>query len=601
LTHLNNISRFEDASADRAQHELAKPPRPDVFTVVRIILILTSVIALCVAALLASITPGMWLVILGVAAWMVKKKVRRSIAHGSARWATPDDVRHLLKGRGLILGRIDGPMSRWSGLRALFNPRLPPRESCQRFLMAFQSRARKPVVRLTTAVHTAVFAPTGAGKGVSCVIPLLLTDCSESTIVVDYKGELAKLTAHARRRMGHRVVLLDPYRNATGEPDTLNPIEHIEKDSPTALDDCCDVANAAVTRTGQEREPHWADSAELWISAMIALIVAIARGEDKSLQSVRTLLTDPVQMRMAITMMCESKEMDGMLARLGHQLTHFQDKELSSVLTTVSRFMRFLDTAAIAESTKRSSFDPADLLKGKMTVYLVLPPDRARAQAALLRMWIGCLLRAVVKGGLQDTTKVHFILDEAASLGHMDALDDAVDKLRGYGVRLTFFYQSLGQLRKCFPDGQDQTLLSNTTQVFFGVNDQQTAEYVSARLGEETIVTESGGTSEGTSTQCSRQGDSTSYSSNSNHNWQYMGRKLLKPDEVIALPERTAITFTPGVPPIATRLVRYYEKDFKHLDGMSPVEAGLRVAGLFLAVLAAAVAVTAAMLNHTPQ
>ena len=33
-----------------------------------------------------------------------------------------------------------------------------------------------------------------------------------------------------------------------------------------------------------------------------------------------------------------------MLSRLGHQLTHFKDKELSSTLTTTNRFMRFLDT-----------------------------------------------------------------------------------------------------------------------------------------------------------------------------------------------------------------------------------------------------------------
>src|ERR1035441_3495384 len=53
------------------------------------------------------------------------------------------------------------------------------------------------------------------------------------------------------------------------------------------------------------------------------------------------------------------------------------------------------------------------------------------------------LLRAVVRGGLQEKNKVHFVLDEAASLGHMEALDDAVDKLRGYGVRLQFYYQSV--------------------------------------------------------------------------------------------------------------------------------------------------------------
>ncbi len=47
---------------------------------------------------------------------------------------------------------------------------------------------------------------------------------------------------------------------------------------------------------------------------------------------------------------------------------------------------------------------------------------------------------------------------------------------------------------------------------------------------------------------------------NSNDNWQQSARKLLKPEEVLALDERTAIVFTPGMPPIWTTLVRYYER-----------------------------------------
>ena len=165
---------------------------------------------------------------------------------------------------------------------------------------------------------------------------------------------------------------------------------------------------------------------------------------------------------------------------------------------------------------------------------------------------------------MSGNRRVHFVLDEAASLGHMDCLDDAVDKYRAYGVRLVLCYQSTGQLKTCWPEGRDQTLLSNTTQIFFGVNDQQTAEYVSARLGEETVLIESGGTSTGSSRQRADYGhDSTSYSSNANNNWQQHGRKLLKPEEVLAPDERTAITFTPGSRPIWTTLVRYYERGFK--------------------------------------
>src|SRR6185503_20333394 len=108
-----------------------------------------------------------------------------------------------------------------------------------------------------------------------------------------------------------------------------------------------------------------------------------------------------------------------------------------------------------------STFDPASLRKGGVTIYLILPPDHMRSLSALMRMWIWCLMRAVICGGLDRRRKIHFLLDEAASLGHFEAIDDAVDKLRGYGIRLQFYYQSLGQLKKCFPNGQDQTLLSN--------------------------------------------------------------------------------------------------------------------------------------------
>jgi type IV secretion system protein VirD4 len=160
-------------------------------------------------------------------------------------------------------------------------------------------------------------------------------------------------------------------------------------------------------------------------------------------------------------------------------------------------------------------------------------------------------------------SKVEFIVDEFPLLGHMDAIENAVGIGRGYGIRLHLYVQSLGQLRKCFPEGQEQTLLSNCTQIYFSVNDNGTAEIVSARLGDETIIVESGGTSRGSSSSMStgsHASSSQSNSSNTNHNWNQQARRLLKPEEVIALPPRVAITFTPGLPPIRTTTVRSYEE-----------------------------------------
>lgn len=164
---------------------------------------------------------------------------------------------------------------------------------------------------------------------------------------------------------------------------------------------------------------------------------------------------------------------------------------------------------------------------------------------------------------------VQFLIDEASSLGHMEAIDDGLAKLRGYGIRLILMYQSLGQLKTCWPDGQDQTLLANVTQIYFGVNDNVTAEYVSNRLGEHTIAVASGGSSSGESLQASDHDPNRSYgvSTNTNDNWNQVARRLLKPEEVMALDASTAITFVPGLPPICTRLVKYFEKDFARSPG----------------------------------
>jgi type IV secretion system protein VirD4 len=548
---------------------------------------------------LAACGPWAWMAAAGaVFVWAIKRGRRVLWAHGTSRWANVDDLQGMIDAdQGLILGRLGSAESKWQrkGVAALVDRRIGAKEACRRFFSAGKlGQQRSPIVRLSRAVHTAVFAPTGVGKGISIAVPFLLT-CPESCVVVDFKGELVRLTANTRRRaFGHRIVVLDPFKVVTQRPDTFNPLESLDPDCPTVLDECRDLAEALVIRTGQEKEPHWNDSAEVWIAAMIAATVQFAHPENRSLQRVRELLTDPARIEGAIKVMCESDAWEGMLARLGYQLTHFKDKELASTLTSSNRFLRFLDTLAIADSTKSSSFDPAALRKGRMTIYLILPPEHMRAQAGLLRVWIGSMLRACVRGGLQENNKVHFVLDEAASLGRMEALDDAVDKYRGYGIRLQFYYQSLGQLKKSWPDGADQTLLSNTTQIYFGVNDLGTAEHVSGRLGEETIIVDSGGRSSGTSSQTSRNGADVSLgrSRNSNDNWQQQAHKLLKPDEVMALPPRIAITFTPGSRPIRTMLLRYYEEKSLTGTGLRRLVAAVTsLVGSLLAVLSGAVMV----------
>src|SRR5207253_1770051 len=140
-----------------------------------------------------------------------------------------------------------------------------------------------------------------------------------------------------------------------------------------------------------------------------------------------------------------------------------------------------------------STFDPRDLVRDDVTVYLCLPPRSLATLSRLLRLWFTTLYTAVTECGAQEERLVLFLLDEAASLGPMPALAQAVTVGRGYGIRVWLILQSLGQLKTLFPrDGEHQTVEASIDhRVFFGIRDHATAEAVSNYLGQTTVQVES--------------------------------------------------------------------------------------------------------------
>lgn len=467
---------------------------------------------------------------------------------------------HLLDGDGPIVGTIGATASKWLGLEALFHRKPDARTAATTFIRSFEKHRPPHVVRLTSAVHAAVLAPTGAGKGVGIALPHLLT-CRDSTVVLDFKGELYRETAAARREMGQRVACIDPFGPVAGT-DPLNPLSGIDPNSGTAADGCRGIAAAVVVRTGTGQDPYWNNAAEAEIAFAVGAVVRFAEPPDRNLQSVRKVLSDPA-LRAAMIDACRASGLGhGILARWANQSAQLRDKQLDSVLATANSRTRLLDTVSVLKNTRAGNFDPADPLDGTTTVYLVLPPEHVKSQAGLLRLWVGALLRTVMEGGLDAHRKVQFLLDEASSLGPMDALQQALDVGRGYGVRLIFLYQNVSRLRACWPEGGDRNLPANTSRVVFAVNDLPTAEYVSNRLGEATITVGTGGTSRNTSSNPSKAGTTYSHSYSTSSNWRETARKLLQPSEVLSADERVAFCFTPGVRPIRTRLCRSYERDY---------------------------------------
>jgi type IV secretion system protein VirD4 len=89
--------------------------------------------------------------------------------------------------------------------------------------------------------HVLTVAGSRCGKGVSLLVPnLLLYD--GSILAIDPKGELARITARARREKGQKVVVLDPFgENGRYPSGSFSPLDEPRRDA-------CLVATSKNTR-----------------------------------------------------------------------------------------------------------------------------------------------------------------------------------------------------------------------------------------------------------------------------------------------------------------------------------------------------------------
>lgn len=261
------------------------------------------------------------------------------------------------------------------------------------------------------------------------------------------------------------------------------------------------------------------------------------------------------------------QEVGGIPARLGNQLKTLFDREGSGltkegagVLSTVTRHLSFLDSDLVAKAVASSTFDPAELRKPGITLFLQIPPDQLEAQKGLLRCWVSTLVRVIGTVGNEQDSEVLFLLDEASALGSLTAMEEALVRGRSAGVRLLLAYQSDSQVRAAFKDKPTLLYDNCSTQIHLGAaSSYESAERLSKSIGDWTQVVESYGENESYSWQpgASQQGGQASRGSSLNYS--EAGRALLRPEEILTLDNDCVIVLQRGVSPILAERVKWYQ------------------------------------------
>ena len=436
-------------------------------------------------------------------------------SHGTARWGDP---RWLVQRSGLILGT--------SGRRLL---------------------------RYDEEGHVLTVAPTGSGKGVSAVIPNLL-DYPGSVVVVDLKGENYAVTGWQRAQLG-KLVKLDPFYVRKDWTDAFNPLSLIDPESDVCDADAATLAYLLVLPGAEGEAAFWEEEAAALLGGLILYVAAHEPEARRHLGTVRAHLTSsPADWQKLLEAMAASDRAHGLIARAAHRLTQKADRERSGVVSAAQRHTHFLDSPAILRTLDHNTFELADLKTETVSLFCILPPERLGSHGRWLRLLAGSAIQAMLRTPSLSPHRVLFVLDEFAQLGRLQPLEQALTLLRGYGVRLWLLVQDLAQVRATYGERTDSILANAAVLQAFGTNDVKTAEYLSRRTGQTTVLSASENRSSGRSFNRAvfpirQRGEAQSTTES--------GRPLLTPDEVLRLDPALELLFLTGADPLLVERADY--------------------------------------------
>lgn len=549
--------------------------------------------------------PGFFVLAVVAVVCRKRRRLQPSHAHGSARFVRLSELirRNMLSDTdGIIIGRAgfaERP-TRWEALRALLSPRVSSEFACGLFASAFYGSRwlDDRIIRVKDGVHINTVAPSGRGKNASAA-GVNLRSYPGSTVVFDPSGELFEGTAaHRAAAFGHRILRIDPDEVCGPGGDKYNVLSPLLCTDKDLLERCNSVGDQAIYRVGTEPDPHWNESACNMVATFSFMICLLeANPKDRNLQTLRDILSSQEKFERAIWVL-KQHDHGSLLRRLGDTASWLKDRELASVMSTVQRHTKWMDSPLLAACMGQSTFHPEVLRTQPTTLYIIISHDKLAVWQSYLRLLIGSLLSVLTRHGTKAKRTVLFMLDESAMLGSMRVLEEAVTQYRKYFIKLWFFWQSLDQMKVCFGDRANIILGNMDTQQYFGINDYETAEAISKRIGDTTTVTKSWSRSISRSRPTGQVGPHQqpgSISESATENTSELRRRLRTPEEIMGMEPTQSLVFHMHLPVIPATLIRFFE-DKEFTNGRTGRQQGVNLAVAVAMALTCVVAIFLASL-----
>jgi type IV secretion system protein VirD4 len=240
----------------------------------------------------------------------------------------------------------------------------------------------------------------------------------------------------------------------------------------------------------------------------------------------------------------------GLLNDLASSFLRIPEKEFGSILSTATRQTEILDNPQVIATLRAtgagSEVDFARWHKGTMTVYLCLSAPKFPTFNRWLRLILTAALDEMTDKLDPPRLPVCFMLDELATLGHLQSVENAVGLAAGYGVQLVTVFQDVAQMKELYK-GRWASFIGNAgIRALFNLDDFDSALYWSKFMGN--CLDESHGRHE------------DAYGLSDGENIGEVTRPLISPEKIMMdFAKGQMLVLAQGAHPILTTRTPYYQ------------------------------------------
>ncbi|TPF92561.1 hypothetical protein BW14_08450 [Bifidobacterium sp. UTBIF-68] len=479
--------------------------------------------------------------------WSMRRDLREGEEHGSARWGGASDIRPFRMGAGEDL------------------------------LMTASESLGIDGRRTGRNLNVLVIGSSGSGKTRRYVLPNL-RQANMSYAVTDPKGEIRAAVGDMLEEHGYEVRCLDLID--LERSDMFNPMRYINPSDPEAgilrL-----TENIIANTSGDGRRPEggdgfWERAERNLLTALTAwayfaepsptlthvldlLLLMDASETDETLQSDVDLMFESARELVAEYRLDPSRHdedsrrtLEGLdfACRQYRKFVQGAGETKRSVITSLGVRLAPLEVGSVRRILSDDTIRLDEVMSRRSAVFLALP-DTEGTFSCLASIFYQCLFESNVyradhagnkgrEGG--GNIPLHCFLDEFANIGRIPGFTRLIATLRSRGISCSVIIQNYAQGKSMYRDDWETIVGNCDSMLFLGGTETSTLEWVSKRLGHQTIDV---------------MDDSESKGANGTYSvsWRRTKRELMQPDELGLLDTEECIYILRGVRPFLSRKI----------------------------------------------